>query len=219
MKTHFRLLPLLCALLLAANARATVTIDFQLATALDSTSAPVAANTIGILVADNYGTGLPTAAELLGAVLSNGSLIGDSTILRVFQAADLGVNQFGFADSLTLALGSGITGGAGTAGTDLGFYWFPGITTIGATVSGGQSYGFYRSDTVATGDGSTMSYNVPSDPSSSSLYTLTPDLMGSTPSTSLVANLTVASAAPEPSRLMLGVMGLGAFLMRRRRVA
>lgn len=211
------LLIICCSLFATLAKAATTTIDFQIGSVNTTSSlVKVPVGTVGILVADKAGTGLPSPSEMYNAVLSVNSLIGDSLILSVMQAdtfsnfASLGAYE---VDGIT-----GITGGLGTTGTDLAFYWFPGITTIGATVSNGQSYGFFRSDAVDLTALSDYSFNMPLAGSTGTLAAYTADGGGSSPNNSFVATLT-ASAVPEPSRALLTVIGLGAFLMRRRRLA
>lgn len=214
----------LCALslLLATGAAtASITLDYSLARAFTAGGASqVAPGTIGVLVADTFGTGLPNASELVGATLSNGSSIGDARILRVFSAFDISTGgDFGFQDTFTISDFSGMTLGsqANTVGTDLGFYWFPGITSAGSTVNEGQSYGFFRTDTVDTNSGADMSYNMPGDGFSYTLASLDTSLGGSFAPSSFQANSVAIGISPEPSRMMLLGLGLVGVFFRRRR--
>ncbi len=203
----------------ATLVKASVTIDFQIGNVLNSSLVSVPVGTVGILLADNNGTGLPTSTELVGAILSGGGSIGDSQILSVMQAVNAGGGLNAFVSGLlSISLTGGLTGGAGITGTDLAFYWFPGITTVGSTVTDGQSYGVFRTDLIDGPSGGSLSFNLPSDGASGSIYAFTLNESGGYPNNTFTANLT-ATAVPEPSRMILTVIGLGAFLMRRRRAA
>lgn len=215
-KMKYSLLFLLCSMC-ASQANATVTLDFQMGSVNTSSSLVlVPTGTVGILVADNFSTGLPASSDLVGVQLSAGGIIGDSQILSVMQAT--AASNY-FSNITDLELIGGLTGTSGTAGTDLAFYWFPGITTVGATVTDGQSYGFFRTDSIDVPSGGNFSFNIPSDGGTASIYAFTLDQGGGYPQGTTFQATLNASAVPEPSRMILIVVGLSAFLMRRRRIA
>jgi hypothetical protein len=198
----------------ASSSFGIVTLSLQTGIVNSSVGNPVAAGTVGILVADNFGTGLPTSAELLGAILTAGGTIGDSKILSVFQAGDIDLvtsgNQMGFdVGGIVVDMQSG-----GLAqNTQLMLLWFPGITTVGATVTAGQQYGQYRSSTVGDGD---AAFLLPADGELRNIAYLTQGLGGSVPDNTFVASFNVV---PEPSVSILAMAGamFAAFGRRRRR--
>lgn len=196
----------LAVLAFSGVATASVTIDFDISPVYQAGGAQqVAAGSIGVLVADTGGGGFASGSALIGATLSNGSLLGGDQILRVFQASDLDIGagvSMGFNDSIGLTYGGGLA-----AGTALAFYWFPTVSELGATLVGGESYGFYRSDIVESG--SDMAFALPAD--TGGAYTLSVSGIGN----SLQANS--VAGVPEPGRVVLALLGLLGLSLRRRR--
>ncbi len=201
--------------ILSSAASAAVTIELGAGIIQSSTNTSVPVGAIGILVADinNAVAGMPTSSELVGLTLTNNTVFGSGgyKIVGVFQAQDLsgtaGV-QGGYGGLTSFDL----TGGVAT-GNQLGLFWFPTITTVGATVADGTSYGFYRSSTAA--DGGTIGYTVPTD-GAYSIYGYTTTLGGSLAANTYSATMT-ATAVPEPSRFCLFGLALMGLIMRRRR--
>lgn len=211
------------AALLIQQAQATVSLDIQTGRLFTSGGVNIAAGTIGILASDTDGFDSLSllGTQLLNKTLSVGTTFGtNGQILSVVAASDLsGGGDIGFSASPTLNLTAlGLTGGAGTTGSDLAVLWFPGITAAGATLTNGQSFGFYRSDTIDSGSGGTASFNVPSDPGAYSIYALDSTLGGGiSPSTFNAAGTVGAAAVPEPSRVLFCMIGFVALVGRRRR--
>lgn len=218
---------LVFVILCTQQANATVTLDIQTANLRTSGGSIIPNNTTIILVSDTDGFSSPYLAgaglsqELLGLTLAAGNTFGTGgKILNVLGATDLsGSGDFGYNASQVFDLATlGLTGGAGTSGTDLALLWFPGLTGTGAqTLLDGQSYGFYRSDVADVGSGGTFTFNMPSDGFSESIYALDTTLGGGIPTSAFNAAGTVG-AIPEPSRSMLAFIGLIALIGRRRRL-
>lgn len=104
-----------------------------------------------------------------------------------------------------------------TTGDPLALLWFPTLTLASTTIGAATPYGLYT--TAVPIDGST--WVTPTDPSSAvPLYFFTADGSdygpGSNPALAGNASLTVG-AVPEPSRTLLGLIGLGVVALRRRR--
>lgn len=213
---------LLLSLLSVSLSTASITIAYTMGEAYTAGgSSQVAAGTIGVLVADTSGTGnFAQGEDLIGATLSVGQLIGDARILGVISASDLtGSGDFGFFQTLAIgdALLTGLNFGTSTntAGSDLAFYWFPGITDEGSAITGGQSYGYFRSDTVDGFSGSEMSFNLPENSSVNELAALSTNLGGSYDPVLFQANS--VAGIPEPSRMILAMLGFVGLMFRRRR--
>lgn len=220
---------LILVALCAQQASATVTLDIQTASLRTSGGAIIPNDTTIILVSDTDGfsaaylNGSGLSQELLGLTLATGNTFGTGgKILNVLGATDLsGSGDFGYNASQVFDLATlGLTGGAGTSGTDLALLWFPGLTGTGAqSLADGQSYGFYRSDSIDGDSGGSFSFNMPSDGFAESIYALDTSLGGGIATSAFNAGGTVGvGAIPEPSRSMLACIGLIALIGRRRRV-
>lgn len=209
------------ALIVSSSAlKASVTINFEFSSAYTASGASqVAPGTIGVLVA-NTGTGFSSGEALIGSTLSVGSNLGTSKILAVMNAFDFNFGNtpltMGFSDSILLSDFTGLTLGtnSNTAGTDLAFYWFPGLTSSGSVIAEGQSYGYYRTDLVDLNSGADMSFNMPQD---GFTFTLAASSLVN-PESSFQANSTAGVAGiPEPSRMILALVGFAGLMLRRRR--
>lgn len=200
-----------------ASAELTIQLDMaRLYTA--GGSSQVADGTIGVLVANTSGGGFGQGASLVGAELSAGQLLGGNRILGTLQAFDVSdAGDFGFGQPVTVSDFTGMTFGSsnGSGGTELAVYWFPGITTAGSIVSEGQSYGYFRSDTVDIDAGSNISFNLPADGGNYSLVAYETDLGGSFDAANFQANS--VAGIPEPSRMILAMLGFVGLMFRRRR--
>jgi len=215
---------------LASATQASVTLSIDVGGMKQSNGTSIAAGTIGILVVDSSGDGFSGStagsySSIVGTQLTaNQNLFGstDDTILKVFSASDLsGSGDIGFSGSL-----SGYTYGGAIGQSDkLAIYWFPGVTTSGATLGAGQSQmGFFRSDTFdslsapgGAGNGYTT-FALPADGASLAIsyYTTSPNLGGGIAPSSLQA-FSIGAAVPEPSRALLLGLGMVGMLARRRR--
>jgi hypothetical protein len=215
-------------LLLVRPADASITITFDLGAVFTAGGAnPIAAGIISVLVGDVGGSGnFAQGQDLIGVTLDVGNSFGGANgrILGLVTATNnlYGLGVSGFSQNIIIpdALLTGLVFGTGgnTAGSDLAFYWFPGITTVGASVSAGQEYGFFREDSLAvlTPSGSTMSFNLPSNGDILNLAALTTGAEGNLPIDTFQANFL---AIPEPSGALLSLAGLlltGALPRRRR---
>lgn len=219
---NLKSLPLLFLAVFAQSALATVQLDIQTGVLRTSSGTIIPTNTTLILVSDTNGfssTGT-LSQELLGVSLTAGTTFGNgSKILSVIGASDLsGSGDIGYNANQVFDLAAlGLTGGAGTTGTDLAILWFPGLTGTGAaTLANGQSFGYYRSDVVDSGSGGTWTFNMPADSTSQSIYALDSNLGGGIAPSTFNAAYTV-SGVPEPSRILLAGLGLVGLVMRRRR--
>lgn len=206
-------------LLVATASHASVTINFTFGPAYTAGGGSmVAANTIGVLVANTSGTGFAQGEDIIGSTLTAGQTLGGNRILGVVQAFDISEGgDFGFLDAISVSDLTGLTLGSstGAGGTQLGFYWFPGLTTDGDTIAGGQSYGFFRSDTVDVNSGSEISFNMPTDGFSYELAALDTSLGGGYDPAQFQANS--VAGVPEPSRMILAMLGFVGLMFRRRR--
>ena len=175
---------LLAGLFLTHTTQATVTLQVTVGNLRNSSGNIVPNNTTMVLVSDTNGfSSLPNLGlELSGVNLTAGTTFGDGLrILQVTGASDLGSGDFGYSATLSgLDLAAnGLTGATGTAGTDLAVLWFPGLTGTGSqTLANGQSFGFFRSDTIDTASwagsvpSDAISFNMPTDPGSSYITSL-----------------------------------------------
>jgi hypothetical protein len=192
-------------MLLVKPAAGSITITFDLGAVYTAGGENnVAAGTIGVLVADAAGLGgFARGDDLLGVTLAAGNSFGAGGRIRGLVTAtdnlyNLGVSGFSENINISNDLLAGLTFGAAdtTTGTSLAFYWFPGITTAGSTITAGQSYGFYREDSLAAlaGSGSQMSFNLPQDGSALQLAALTIAADGNLPENTFHANSVVSPA-------------------------
>ncbi len=204
----------------ASSVTATTTFNVAIGEARTSGGAMVATGTVGILVVDNAGNGFAgstagTFSALSGLVLSVGQVFGgDDRILGVILASDLsGSGDIGFVDAVNV----NYTTHGVDANDKIAIYWFPGITSSGATVPSNQAQvGYFRTDTLDGPSGANGTFVLPSDTGAAiDLYYTTPALGGATASSSLTSF--AVSAAPEPSRASFMAMALLGLLMRRKR--
>ncbi len=215
-------LSVVLALISLGNGMAATT--FNLTYILGELAGLTAGVSKAILVVDtaNDGfTGISSATSgIAGFSLTRGSQVGNDMVLAVFTAVDVsgGSNKLGFqtaggnpvsidtADTAWNPLGL-------TAGAKLGLYYFP--TGSNALTN---AFGFYRSD--VSGPDGTLGYFVPAIGTTQSIISATTSAGGSgNPFTGTPSVSGTIGAAPEPSRMILMGLGLGAFFLRRRRMA
>lgn len=229
MKYH--LLIIVAIFTITVGAKASIVINFEFEALRDSSGIAVSNGTVFALIASNSSGSLPSATDLLGAELSTGFDISNgSRIFAVGQTTSAVSAPGNAAGSLNDLGGDNYSSvsdtrlGAAPIGSIWGLYWFPSISTTGTTIAGGDVYGFFQSSNVDTGQpiGDTaMILQGDGNPASVAYYDL-PTLntfagppTANTPSVSdFSANFTVI---PEPSAAILGLLGAGALLMRRRR--
>jgi len=218
---------ILLSVLAASSLHASVTLTMSVGDLRDSNGSIVPAGTTMVLVSGTSGFGSIStlSSDLSGVNLQAGTSFGTGfTILSVAGATDLNSpnGDFGYGTSANFNV-TGLTTGTGTSGTDLAILWFPGLTGTGAqTLANGQSFGFFRSDTIdsATYGGSVpseaISFNTPADGAAYSLAYVDTNLGGGIATSNFNATSTVGSV-PEPSRSMLALLGLACLIGRRKR--
>ncbi len=218
-----KFLPLLACAALTFPAGATVTLNINVADLRTGTGAIIDSNTTLILVADASGFNMGTlSADLLGLNLTIGSTFGvGGQIIDIIGASDLGSGDYGYNLSNTYDLTAlGLVGADSPSllGSQIAVMWFPGRTGIlpQAVLSNGESYGFYRSDTIDGPSLGDQSFNMPADGASLNIFALDTTLGGGIPTESLWASGLVGSV-PEPSRGILALLGLGLAVLRRHR--
>ncbi|MEN3942762.1 PEP-CTERM sorting domain-containing protein [Prosthecobacter sp. SYSU 5D2] len=150
--------------------------------------------------------------DLANFSLTAGSTVGDDMAIWIATAQDLGDGLLGF-DFSSQAFNTSDSVWNGLLGTNqrLGVYWFP-----EGTNEGGDPFGFYRTNEIEEGD---RGYFTPLDGGINSIQTATPTLGGETDPNALTANNGTIGAIPEPSRMMLMLLGFAGLMMRRRRRA
>lgn len=166
--------------------------------------------TVVVIVADTnpLNGGLPSSSDLLGETLDIGDINGDD-ILSSFtvDSTQLGVlgstsEQF----SYTLP-----------ASTNLGVYWFTGVTDPSLALTANQEYGFFTSTEINTASGGTINLVSEPDQNSGGLAAYFSDDVAPGSgilSSDFEADMTVA---PEPSTALVLGIGAVAGLFRRRR--
>ncbi|MDZ4404483.1 PEP-CTERM sorting domain-containing protein [Prosthecobacter sp.] len=157
---------------------------------------------------------------LAGSSTSIGSSLngGDDKVLFKTDLSSYGVN--GVLDLTTGALDLSSVSGWNT-GDPLALLWFPTLTTASSTIGAGTEYGFYRNGSAVD---STQAWVTPADPTSNYLLgfftqdgaELSPGPGAANTASAGNASLTVAGV-PEPSRSLLGLIGFGVLVLRRRR--
>lgn len=218
-KIKTSLLVLACSFFWAQNADASITINVNADYLKNASgSAAIPANALVILVADTGNDGFGSIAS--GASLGlNGAIDGaggDDLVLARWTAGGSSGEAGAFYDSSGPLTFPGSTTNW-SVGDGLALVWFPTLTTGSTTATEGSAYGLY------SGPGSTGSapWTTPGDGSTITLNMLTTDgsfSTGNLPANTGNASLSVAGV-PEPSRAILGLMGLSVLFLRRRRQA
>lgn len=207
-------LAIVSSLFVSASAYSAVGIvGGQVGDTFDQSGALIANGAVGVLVADFSNNGILDARN---TVLSVNSFIGGGTDDRILGVYTASSGNFDF---------SGLTfeyTGSFNAGDHLYFLWFPSVTTVGATVGSGVSYGSFRSDVVQAASGADIAWVAPAD-GNYTLLGITASQGGDpavTPA-ALTANLITAGAAiPEPSTAAaLAASAILGFAATRRRRA
>jgi len=218
---------ILLSVLAASSLHASVTLTMSVGNLRDSSGSIVPSGTTMVLVSGTSGFGSIStlSSDLSGVSLQAGASFGTGfTILSIAGATDLNApnGDFGYGTSANFNV-TGLTTGTGTSGTDLAILWFPGLTGTGAqTLADGQSFGFFRSDTIdsATYGGPSfvpadaISFNTPADGAAYTLAYVDTNLGGGIPTSEFTATGVVG--VPEPSRSMLLLLGLASLVVRRR---
>jgi len=203
------------ACLVTTGASASITFDIQ-AEDLRNSAGGIPSDALVLLVSDTARDGFASIADGSSLALNGFLNGGDDQILwrNSIQATTGGFAPGAFADFTT-----GLNlGGTWDAGDPLALLWFPSLTLASVQASGGDSYGFFSGPASA----GSSDWVTPADGASAyKLYFFTDSatdlgIAGSLPSSAGNASLTVA-AIPEPSRALLGMIGLTALGLRRRR--
>lgn len=204
-------LSIILSLLLVSKAYSATT--FNLSYAIGGIQGLTEGVSKAILVADTGNTGfanlLSNTSLLAGFTLNNGSKVGDDMVIWSATASNLGGGTLGF-DFGTTSFNTGDAAWGGSLGHNqqLAVIWFP-----SGSNTEGQTFGLYRSDTVEQGD---RAYFTPLDGATNDIFTLTDALGGSIPDSSISANNGVIGV-PEPSRMVLALLGFAGLMFRRRR--
>ncbi|MGV3658875.1 MAG: hypothetical protein ACO1TE_01785 [Prosthecobacter sp.] len=220
---------LLCSLVgLFASTQAEASISFLIqADELNNSAGtgPMAKTGLFLLVASTAGDGFAVASSntingdvstAIGTSLS--SLTGGDDRI-VFKGALGYPSADGVLDANTGSLNlSSVTGW--TTGDSLALLWFPDVAGNASTIPANSSYGFYTRATAADG---TSAWVTPSDPTSNYLLgfftqdgaELSPGPGAANPASA--GNATLVTGVPEPSRAVLGMMGMAVLALRRRR--
>jgi hypothetical protein len=202
---------------LTANATVSFLIDGDLLK--NSSGVAIPQNSLYLLVSSLNSSDFSAITD--GSSTAVGSLLNsDDRIIARGNLTAFGENGVLNTSVTGLTLDSTV-GGANAGwnpGDPLALLWFPTLTTASATIGANTTYGLYSN--LAAIDGSS-SWVTPADATSNyklffynqsgvSLFT------GSNSAASGNASLTVVGV-PEPSRSLLGLIGLGVMALRRRR--
>jgi len=156
---------------------------------------------------DNSNVG-QIVTDFNGLTITQGQTVGGDRILRVFELDS--ANKSG-ADGVAFDSLSNID--YGTEGVSqsrkYGVYWFPTLTLASNTFSNSEIGGFFFANAQTGGDVGTV---FPAPDFSYTAAFLSTDQGGN-----IAPSQFNAITIPEPSAALLGLFGVGALLMRRRR--
>ena len=218
--------------LLALPCSAAISIEVQVGTFLDSSSAVVSDTSLWAIVYDEGGAGLPGGlanntsltlantsqlfSDFAGATIATGGTIGTGEIL--WAGAVNGVATSGVEGVSIHELSNFTFAGLGVAaGGTWAIYWFPELTAASNTLSssGFQVGGIQE---VSAGSGGNIGMVFPVDDTGPANYTASfldtsPALGGDI----AISRFTAVTVVPEPSSVGLAMIGMAALLRRRRR--
>ena len=207
--SHIVLLTIVTSLGSVANAVVsfTGTYSSNLKQSDGTTNIPVGTRYIVVADTGNNGFGAATNNSITaGTGFTVGSLFGGDEII---QSSTVGTAGRAATSISNVGLDS-----SPYAGKKFALIWFDTLTSAATTVSNGDKYGILApSSWVLPTVAGTYGFNGAPTGTDFQQYGVTGFLPGGT---TLTAG---ASAVPEPSRVMLAAMGLGAFVLRRRRQA
>jgi MYXO-CTERM domain-containing protein len=188
----------------------TISFDLQAESLKDGSGTALSVNGLVLLVADTSQNGFATIFEGSSLALNSSLNAGDDRVLARFDLTTNNIPGFLF-ENPSITYGSGWD-----IGDPLALLWFPTLTTASSTADAGTSYGFFSGPPLNGSD----PWITPADGSSAyKLYFNTTDganIPGTHAANLGNASLTVG-AIPEPSRALLGMVGLTALGLRRRR--
>lgn len=207
---------LICCCFVALDADAAVTFNVNADLLKDQNGAAMVQSGLVLLVADTAANGFGAVADGASLALSGaiGGAGGDDLVLFRWALGGSSGTNGAFYDT-TGSLNFGDYAGW-NAPDPLALLWFPDLTLASTTALGGSSYGIYSNP----GSPSSSAWVTP--PDGTPLTTLDFFTSDGAFSTGVLAaglgnaSLTVA-AIPEPSRALLGMIGLTALGLRRRR--
>ena len=214
-------------------------IDFDIGNAFASGGGSVPVGSKAVIVVDKANNGFDGfsggSTGMTNKTLNVGTIFGDGPtpddeIIAILTAADGPGTSSGFSYAGAV---SGVNQVAGTTTISIGdrfaIYFFPGITTNGATLIAGTSYGFYAGESSGSAipTGSTTNWLVPAD-GTWALSAYNPTLHGEYGQThnpaldpidsELTAAFTVPPVVPEPSTYaaIFGLLALGVAIRRKK---
>lgn len=206
------------SLIYITQGHASISFNIQSDLLKDSSGTAMSQNGLVLFVSSTSDTTFDSivagSSTAVGASLNG----GDDKILFRSDLTSFGTN--GVLDLSTGALELSTIAGWNT-GDPLALLWFPTLTTASASIDAGVQYGFYSNGSAVDGS---STWVTPADPTSNYLLgfftqdggELSPGPTAANPAAAGNASLTVAGV-PEPSRALLGLLGLGFVALRRRR--
>jgi len=219
MKTWIFLAASFSAFILSTvNSNATVTIQLQAETLRDQNGVAMTSSGLFLLVSSTTNAGFGSLVAGSSTAVGQ-SITGDSdyVVLRgnlVSSFANYGVD--GVLDFTATGIDLSSVPGWST-GDPMALLWFPTLTTASTTIPEGTPYGMYTNATAIDGSDAWVT---PNDPSTARYGFFTQDGTnvgpGANPNSAGNASY-VVGAVPEPSRTVLGFVGLSMLMLRRRR--
>jgi|UniRef100_UPI003784643F MYXO-CTERM domain-containing protein len=209
-----RLIFTICVLVSTTSLRASILFDLSGELLKNNSGVAIPTNALILLVADTTNNGFATITDGSSLALNAALNSGDDRVLARFDLSNSGTAGV-FAEGPSLNLGSGWD-----TGDPLALLWFPALTLASSAASAGDNYGLFSGPALNGSD----AWITPNDATiGHKLWFFTSDatLLPSPPPGSHASGLGNASLSvtgvPEPSRSLLGLIGLGVLALRRRR--